>query len=37
MKNEDYKFIVDVGVGRIREEWLAAQKFSVISIRTIKS
>ena len=25
MKNEDYKFVVDVGVGRIIETWLAEQ------------
>ena len=35
MKNEDYKFVVDIGVGRIIEEWLEEQNFSVISIRTI--
>ena len=35
MKNEDYKFVVDVGVGRIIETWLAEQSFSVISIRTM--
>lgn len=35
MKNEDYKFIIDVGVGRIIENWLVQQKFSVIAISTL--
>ena len=35
MKNEDYTFIIDVGVGRIIESWLQQQKFSVIGIRSL--
>ena len=35
MKNEDYKFVVDVGVGRIIETWLAQQNFSVFSVRSL--
>ena len=35
MKNENHKFVVDVGVGRIIEGWLVQQNFSVISIRFI--
>jgi predicted nuclease of predicted toxin-antitoxin system len=35
MKNEEYKFVVDVGVGRIVENWLVQQDFSVIAIRTL--
>jgi predicted nuclease of predicted toxin-antitoxin system len=33
MKNENYKFVIDVGVGRIIETWLAEQSFSVFAIR----
>ena len=35
MKNEDYTFIIDVGVGRIIESWLQQQNFSVIGIRSL--
>jgi predicted nuclease of predicted toxin-antitoxin system len=31
----NFKIIVDVGVGRIIEEWLLIQKYDVISIREI--
>ena len=37
MKNEEYKFIVDVGVGRIIEAWLIEQDFTVISIRSLNA
>ena len=37
MKNENYSFVVDVGVGRIIEDWLAEQSFSVISIRNLNA
>ena len=35
--NEDAsdKIIVDIGVGKIIEEWLSLQKFKIISIRNI--
>ena len=35
--NEDAsdKIVIDVGVGKIVEEWLALQKFKIISIRKI--
>jgi predicted nuclease of predicted toxin-antitoxin system len=33
--SSDLKFIIDVGVGRIIEEWLKLQDFTVISIATI--
>ena len=35
MKNEDHKFIVDVGVGRIIENWLVQQNFSVIAVQIL--
>lgn len=35
MKNEGYKFIIDVGVGRIIENWLLQQNFSVIAVRIL--
>lgn len=35
MKNDDYTFIIDVGVGRIIENWLQQQSFSVIGIRSL--
>jgi predicted nuclease of predicted toxin-antitoxin system len=35
MKNKNYKFVIDVGVGRILETWLAEQSFSVVSIRSV--
>jgi predicted nuclease of predicted toxin-antitoxin system len=37
MKNEEYKFIVDVGVGRIIETWLKQQNFPVIAIRDLNA
>jgi predicted nuclease of predicted toxin-antitoxin system len=37
MKNEDYKFIIDVGVGRIIETWLTEQHFMVIGIRSLNA
>ncbi len=33
--SSDLKFIIDVGVGRIIEEWLKLQGLTVISIATI--
>jgi predicted nuclease of predicted toxin-antitoxin system len=35
MKNDEYKFIIDVGVGRVIENWLAQQNFSVIAISSL--
>ena len=37
MKNEDYKFVIDVGVGRIIEAWLAEQNFSVFVVRSLNA
>ena len=37
MKNEETKFIVDVGVGRIIEAWLTQQNFQVIAIRDLNA
>ena len=37
MINEEYKFVIDVGVGRIIETWLIEQKFVVFSIMSINS
>lgn len=31
------KIVIDIGVGKIIEEWLSVQKFEIISIRTINS
>jgi predicted nuclease of predicted toxin-antitoxin system len=35
MSNNEYKFVIDVGVGRIIETWLAEQNFSVFAIRSL--
>lgn len=35
MNNNEYKFVIDVGVGKIIENWLVQQKFSVFSIRNL--
>ncbi len=35
MKNEAYKFVIDVGVGKIIETWLVEQKFPVFLIRSL--
>jgi predicted nuclease of predicted toxin-antitoxin system len=35
MKNEEYKFVIDVGVGRIIETWLVQQNFSIFAIRSL--
>lgn len=37
MRNEDYKFVIDVGVGRVIEVWLSEQKYSVFAIRNINA
>ncbi len=35
MNNSEYKFVIDVGVGRIIETWLVEQKISVFAIRSL--
>lgn len=35
MNNNEYKFVIDVGVGRIIETWLVEQSFSVFAIRSL--
>jgi predicted nuclease of predicted toxin-antitoxin system len=35
MNNNEHKFVIDVGVGKIIEIWLVQQMFSVIPIRSL--